>query len=120
MDQLLTRLSDIQGKCERIKNTPLPQQFNQFPRWFVYVYCAILPLSLSELIGWGAVPVCSVIGIMFIALEVSGRAIENPFENLGLDTPMTALSVTIERDLKAGLGEPLPAPVQPNHRGALM
>ena len=120
MDELLTRLSDIQGKCERIKNTPLPQQFNQFPRWFVYVYCAILPLSLAELIGWGGVPLSVVIGVMFLALELSGRAIEDPFENLGLDTPMTALSVTIERDLKAALGEALPEPIQPNERGALL
>jgi len=119
MDEILTRFSDSQGKCERIKNTPIPRQYDAFPRWFVYVYCGLLPLSLAPLIGWGAVVVGPIIGLLFIALELSGRSIENPFENLMMDTPMTALAVTIERDLRAALHEPLPEPTRPDGRGIL-
>jgi putative membrane protein len=120
MDQLLTRLSDIQGKCERIKNTPLPRQYDAFPRWFVYFYGLMLPFGLVSPIGWGAVPVSVSITIIFLALEVSGRTIENPFEGDVMDTPMTALAITIERDMRAALGEALPEPAQPNDYGILM
>ncbi len=120
MDDLLTRLSDIQGKCERIKNTPIPRQYDAFPRWFVYFYAAILPFALVGTTGWGAIPLSVGITILFLALEASGRYIENPFENARLDTPMTALAVTIERDLRAALGEPLPDAIVPDEMGVLM
>lgn len=120
IDNLLTRLSDVQGKCERIKNTPLPRQYDAFPRWFVFAYAMMLPFGLVEPIGWGAVPVAAFISVLFVALEVSGRSIEDPFENTPMDTPMTALATTIERDLRAALDEPLPPPAVPDERGVLM
>lgn len=119
MDTMLTRLSDIQGKCERIKNTPLPRQYDAFPRWFVYAYAMMIPYGLVHPIGWGAVPVAALVAVLFVALELSGRSIENPFDNTDMDTPMTALAITIERDLRAALGEPLPEPAHAV-RGVLM
>ena len=108
MDGMLTRLSDIQGKCERIKNTPLPRQYDQITRAFVVVYGSLLPFGLAASVGWAAIPLTVVIAMLFVLLEGSGRVIENPFENTPMDTPMTALSLTIERDLRAALEEPLP------------
>ena len=43
---------------------------------------------------------------------ISAIAVD-PFENRTQDTPMTALSVTIERDLRAALGDELPPPYEP-------
>ena len=120
MDRMLTRLSDIQGKCERIKNTPLPRQYDAFPRWFAYFYGFMLPFGLVEPIGWGAVPISVSITIIFLSLEISGRSIENPFEDQAMDTPMTALATTIERDLKVAIGEEPPPRATPNDRGILM
>jgi ion channel-forming bestrophin family protein len=120
MDELLTRLSDVQGKCERIKNTPLPRQYDAIPRVFVYVYGALLPFGLAPSIGWMTVPVSLLITAMFLLLEISGRVLEDPFDGAPTDTPMTALSITIERDLRAALGEPLPEPVKPDSDGVLM
>lgn len=120
MDGMLTRLSDIQGKCERIKNTPVPRQYDAFPRWFAYFYGLMLPFGLVDPIGWGAVPVSACIVVVFIALEASGRIIEDPFENTIMDTPMTALAITIERDLRAALDEPVPPAAVPDKRGVLM
>ena len=46
--------------------------------------------------------------------------LENPFENAAMDTPMTAISRTIEINLRQMLGEPdLPEPLQPVN-GVLM
>jgi len=120
MDELLTRMSDIQGKCERIKNTPLPRQYDALPRWFTYVYGAVLPFGLAHPLGWAAGPVGAVITVIFLLLEGSGRAVENPFEGSPMDTPMTSLAVTIERDLRAALGETLPDAVKPHADGVLL
>ena len=120
MDRTLSRLSDVQGACERIKNTPLPRQYDVLPRWFVYFYGLMLPFGLVEPIGWGTLPVSASITLIFLALEVSGRIIEDPFENQPSDTPMTALSITIERDLRAALAEPIPEAMRPDEDGVLM
>lgn len=120
MDGMLTRLSDIQGRCERIKNTPIPRQYDAFPRWFAYFYGAMLPFGLSEPIGWGAVPVGVSIALVFLCLEVSGRVIEDPFEDAPTDVPISTLSIVIERDLRAALGEPVPEALQPDARGIAM
>ena len=63
----------------------------------------------------------TIIGFMFASLDMIAKGSENPFENTVHDTPMSALSTTIEADLKqllnaaqpdgAGLG--VPEPVQP-------
>ena len=120
MDRLLSNLSDIQGKCERIKNTPLPRQYDVLPRWVAYIYSAMLPLGLVQPLGWACLPVSVTITLIFLALEASGRAIEDPFENAPMDTPMTALSFTIERDLRAALEEPLPPAAVADASGVLM
>lgn len=120
MDSILTRLSDVQGKCERIKNTPIPRQYDAFPRWSVYAYATILPLGFVSTMGWGAVPISTAISLIFLALEASGRAIEDPFDGSVMGTPLTALSITIERDLRAALGEPIPEAVKPDREGVLM
>ena len=119
MDGMLTRLSDIQGKCERIKNTPLPVQYDQIPRTFVVIYGTLLPFGLASTMGWAAAVLSVIIAVLFMLLEGSGRVIENPFEDGPMDTPMTALAVTIERDLRAALAEPLPEPAVATKEGHL-
>ena len=120
LDDMLTRLSDIQGKCERIKHTPLPVQYDQIPRAFVYFYGLVLPFGLVGSMGWAAVPLSVAITLLFLLLEGAGRVIENPFEGLPMDTPMIALANTIERDLRAALGEEIPAKIVPDAYGVLM
>ena len=113
MDRMLTRMSDIQGKCERIKNTPVPRQYDEIPRIFVLVYGLLLPFGLVASLGWMTVPVATVVALLFVLLEGSGRIIEDPFENRFMDTPMTALSLTIERDLRAAIDDELPPATTP-------
>lgn len=120
MDGLLTRLSDIQGKCERIKNTPVPRQYDEIPRVAIVMYGLLLPFGLVGPLGWLTVPVATAITLMFVLLEGAGRVIEDPFEGQAMDTPMTALAITIERDLRAALREPLPDVLPPDAHGVLM
>ena len=120
MDDTLTRLSDIQGKCERIKDTPLPRQYEWLPRPFVLVFGSIMPFGLAGAMGWAAIPLSVAIALLFVLVEKSGQIMEKPFEGLEMDTPMSALATTIERDLRTALEEPLPDSPGPDGRGVLL
>ena len=112
----LTQFAHHLGNCERIKNTPLPRQYDFFTRVFVIIFSALLPLGLlsffqSERIqafDWMIIPLAILIGGVFVIMERTGEANENPFENKITDIPMTSLCNTIERDLKEMLGEAIP------------
>jgi putative membrane protein len=105
IDENLTGIANIQGACERIKNTPLPRQFDYLPRMLVDAFCWLLPLGIVEDLGL-MTPVASVlISFTFIAADLMSREISNPFDNTIHDTPMTALSRTIELNLREQMEE---------------
>lgn len=105
LDSTLSRLAHIQGACERIKNTPLPRQYEYFPRVLVGAYCLLLPFGLVEGMGLLTPLASTLVSFIFLALESIGRDIEAPFENTVHDTPMSQLSRTIEINLREVLGD---------------
>lgn len=112
LDNTFTDLSNVQGACERIKNTPLPRQYDFYPELLVKAYCTILPFVLVDELKLLTPVATLVIGFAFLVLNRIGKNLEDPFENRVYDTPMTALSVTIETNLRQALGErELPEPV---------
>ena len=114
LDQTLTDLTNILGACERIKNTPIPLQYDILPLTMVRAYLTILPLALVADLAWLTPFVTGLIAFLFTAMDAVGRDVETPFENDVSDTPMTALSRTIEINLRQMIGETqLPPPVQP-------
>jgi ion channel-forming bestrophin family protein len=116
IDDSMADLMDAQGGAERIKNTPMPKQFNHFLRLFVHIYCLMLPVGLVETMGWFTPLGSTLVGFMFLALERIGNDLEDPFENTIFDVPMTAIARTIEINLRQLLGETeLPPPEQAVH-----
>ena len=114
LDQTLTDLCDIQGACERIKGTPLPRQYEYFPRVLVGIYSILLPMGLVEGLGMLTPLASTLVSFIFLALESIGKEIENPFENTVHDTPMSSLSRMIEINLRQSMGQStVPAEVRP-------
>ena len=105
LEQTLVEFNNIQGRCERIKNTPMPRQYNYFPRLFVFIHNTLLPFAFIGELEWTAIPLSLVVAFIFLTLDLVGADIEDPFENRESDTPMTALSITIEGNLKEQLRE---------------
>lgn len=105
LDATLTALANAQGGLERIKNTPLPRQFEQFPRVFVIAYCLLLPVGLVTDLGIMTPIGSTVIGAAFYLLDQIGRDIEDPFANRIHDVAMAAITRTIEIDLRQMMGE---------------
>ena len=119
----ITEMYSLQGKCERIKNTPFPRQYAYFSGVFTWIFVLLLPFGLvGELATrgphmiWWAVPLSVVSCWIFFTMETVGDASEDPFENYFNDIPMTALCRTIEIDLRQMLGEQdLPESIEPVH-----
>ena len=105
MDESLNDLADAQGGAERIKNTPMPKQYEYFPQLFVHIYCVLLPLALVTSMGWLTPLGSTLVGFIFLALNQIGRDLEDPFENTIFDVPLTSITTTMEINLRQLLGE---------------
>ena len=105
LSRTLSDISNAQGGMERIKNTPLPQQYATYPEIFTHGFCLLLPLGLVETLGLYTPLGSTVAGFLFLALLQIGNDMQNPFENLEDDVPLTTLTRAIEIDLRDGLGE---------------
>ncbi|WP_235298010.1 bestrophin family protein [Portibacter marinus] len=108
----LEEFYNLQGKCERINNTPLPRQYSFFSKVFIWIFILILPFGLVtefSAVGhhyiWLTVPISVLISWIFFTMETVGDSSEDPFENFINDVPMTALCRTIEIDMREMLGE---------------
>lgn len=113
IDTRLSTLCDTLGGCERIKNTVFPRQYSYYTSVFVWVFLLLLPFSMVNELGYLTIPATFIIAFIFFVLARVGNNIENPFENTINDVPVTALSRTIEINLRQQLGETnLPEPIQ--------
>jgi len=109
-----------QGRCERLKTTPLPRQYGFFTKSFVWIFVLLLPFGLVQHLGWGAFPIYVILATIFTITERIGNRTEEPFEGKLEDVPMSAICRNIEIDLRQQLGEhQVPAPLEPKD-GVLM
>ena len=121
MMDLITEMYTLQGKCERIKNTPFPRQYAYFATVFTWIFVALLPFGIvgelatrGDLMVWLTVPMSVILSWIFVTMDTVGDTSEDPFENFINDVPMTTLCRTIEIDLRQMLGEKdIPEAIQP-------
>lgn len=112
----ITALTDVQGGCERIANTPIPFAYQVLLRRIVGVYVYALPFGVLAPLGLLTPVVVLMMSYAFYGLDALGDEIQDPFGSDPNDLPLTALCRTIEIDLRQRLGEPeLPEPTQAHH-----
>jgi putative membrane protein len=112
LNRTLSILMDCQGASERIKNTPMPPMYDMFIRRFINIYCLLLPLGMVASLRLLTPVGSTFVGFIFLALDQIGRDLEAPFENLPHDVALTAITRTIEIDLKQMIGAPdVPRPL---------
>ena len=129
LQSVLEEFYNLQGKCERIKNTPFPRQYGYFSRVFTWIFILLVPFGLLDVFESDSIkilgntndwyiflmiPFSVLISWIFMTMEKVGGNSEDPFEGRINDVPMTALCRTIEIDLRDMLDEEeLPEPVLP-------
>ena len=120
LEDRFTTLIDCQGGCERIKNTVFPHDYRYYSTVFVNVFSFALPFVIVDTAGWQVIPWTIFLGFALGALDHLARAIEQPFEDRVNDTAMSAISRTIEIDLRQMIADAgIPEPATPKN-GVLM
>lgn len=113
MESVLVDIANAQGGMERIKNTPLPNQYRFFPTLFTHMFCVLLPIGLVETLGFATPLGSTVAGLMFLAVLQIGDDLVDPFANTVHDVPLSAMCRTIEIDLLQAIGDEAPSPAEP-------
>ena len=129
-----TQLQDLaghQGRSERIKNFPYPRQYATINKFFLNLFCLLLPFALlAEFeslndrvtgilkgnIAWLVIPFSVLISWVFTSLEQVGESTENPFEGGANDVSISQMSRNVEIDIREILGETnLPPALKPKN-----
>jgi ion channel-forming bestrophin family protein len=114
-EETLERLTASMGMCERIKNTVFPTTYRKGLHLAIYLFVIFLsltePLNLNIIIE---VLVLLILSMVFLFLEKAAFRLQDPFENLPTDTPVTSIARTIDINIRQLLGETeLPKPIEP-------
>ena len=114
INDTMVNFSNAMGMAERIKNTVFPATYRIFLRLFIYVFVVTLSISLADTQGYFEIPLLLVISCSFFLLEKTSALLQDPFSNKPTDTAMTAISTTIEINIKQLINETeIPQPSQP-------
>lgn len=105
LNEMITRLCDSMGKCERLKNTVFPRSYSVLLHILIYVFAILLPFGLDDSQLFLEIAITFLIPIVFIMIEKTSIIMQDPFENTPVDTPMTSLAQTIEINIRQMMGE---------------
>jgi ion channel-forming bestrophin family protein len=110
----LAALTDVQGGCERIKNTPMPHSYSILIHSIVALYVFALPFGLVGSLHYFTPLVVLMVAYTFLGLDTVGDELEDPFGEDLNDLPLSTISRTIEINLRQMLGEAdVPPPYAP-------
>jgi putative membrane protein len=115
MEQGLMDLTDVQGGCERIANTPIPFAYSVIVHRTVTIYCFLLPFGLLGNAGVLTPLMVTFVAYTFLALDALNEELEDPFGAAPNDLALTSMSRGIEITLRELLGEkqlPEPTPAE--------
>jgi ion channel-forming bestrophin family protein len=104
--QHINRFYEIQGKAERIKNTPFLKIYSAFTRIVVFIYVLLLPLFIGDIDLGGekstmelmAIPIMMVISSVFLVINRLANLFGEPFSENKTSVPIDAICKTIEKD----------------------
>ena len=100
IDQQLKEFTDIVGKCERIKKTPIPRSYNIFLQKLIFIYTFTLPLGLATTFFYWAIPISMFVLYILASLELLAEEIENPFGEDSNDLPVDDICNTIKSNVE--------------------
>lgn len=119
-DKLINDFLDVQGACERIKNTPMPRSYGFIGERLIWAYATLFPFAIWDDMGWLTIPSNILVCLAFSLIGEVGRVLEDPFNMFYNTVPLSALSTMIEINLRQRLGDKeLPEEVKPVPPGVL-
>ena len=99
IDEQIKELTDVVGKCERIKKTPIPYSYNIFLKKFIFIYTLTLPVGLATDFFYWSIPISIFILYILGSLELLAEEIENPFGEDANDLPVDVICQNIKKNV---------------------
>jgi putative membrane protein len=104
--QHINRFYDIQGKAERIKNTPFLMIYSAFTRIIVSFYVMLIPLFIGDIDLGGeesgfellAIPIMVIISTAFLTINKLANLYGEPFSENKTSVNIDAICKTIEQN----------------------
>jgi putative membrane protein len=93
-------LIDILGKCERIRNTPIPMAYGFLLKFFIVLYVAVLPLGLMNELGWWSIPLVMMLYYILMSIVLTAEEIEEPFGLDINDLAMDHIAINIRKNIE--------------------
>lgn len=129
LQNCLIRLTENQGKAERIKNFPYPRNFSSTTTVLLFIFILAVPFGLLKDLDklgdgtmlegfsiWFNIPFSVITVWAFHTLDKVGEVSINPFEGNANDVPISQISRSIEIDMRDMLDEQnLPSPLRPEN-----
>jgi len=114
LNEMIVRLTDSMGMCERIKNTVFPTTYSYLTKVFIWLFVVSFTLVISQDMGYWSIFMGWMIGFVFVSTQINGMGLVNPFENNSSGLPLNNICRTIEINLLQMLQEEeIPEPVKP-------
>ncbi|UXX80179.1 bestrophin family protein [Reichenbachiella carrageenanivorans] len=104
LDGELKSLTDIMGKCERIRNTPIPYSYSMFMKKFIFAYIATLPFAFVTVYHYWTILIVVLILYILMSIELLAEEIEDPFGSDINDLPTDILAGKIDKNVKEIFG----------------
>ena len=99
LENEIEKLSNIQGACERIRNTPIPFGYAIHLKRILLIYLVTLPFCFVKTLGWWSIPLMMLVFFTMIGIELIGEEIEDPFGKDVNDLPVDELQDKIEANI---------------------
>lgn len=99
MQELLNKLVDNLGACERILKTPMPLAYAIHLKQLMLLYCCLLPFQFVQTFGWWTGLIVALISFTLFGIEAIGLEIENPFGYDANDLPLDTICKTMKRNI---------------------
>lgn len=100
LQELINKLVDNLGGCERILKTPIPLAYSIHLNQLLFLYCLLLPFQLVDDLGWWTGAIIALVSFTLFGIEAIGIEIENPFGYDANDLPLDAICKTMRRNIE--------------------
>ena len=100
LDTNLKTFADINGACERIKNTPIPYSYSLFLKKFVFIYVTTMPLAFVASFKYWSVLITTLVFYVLVSMEILAEEIEDPFGLDDNDLPTDELCDKIKANIQ--------------------
>ncbi|RUT07122.1 hypothetical protein DSM106972_023830 [Dulcicalothrix desertica PCC 7102] len=100
LHELIDKLVDILGGCERILKTPVPLIYTITLKTLLVIYLLLLPWELVNGLTWWTSPILGFISFIVLGIDEIGSEIEEPFGHDPNDLPLDVICNTMKRNVE--------------------